>query len=42
MNLDTQKLFGILNELYVYVYFVVELNEARLVNKHTSILNMES
>jgi len=33
--------FGILNELYVYVYFEIE-NEAPLVNKHTSILNMES
>ena len=31
----------IFNELYVYVYFEIE-NEAPLVNKHTSILNMES
>jgi len=32
--------FGILNELYVYVYFEIE-NEAPLVNKHTSIWTMD-
>jgi len=31
--------FGILNELYVYVYFETE-NVAPLVNKHTSIWSL--
>ena len=31
--------FGILNELYVYVYFEIE-NEAPLVNKHASIWSL--